>query len=275
MINVIIIKKGCHMLTIGFIGAGNMAQAMIKGWSGNQEIQQVVYSPHAGQKVADDLHIEAKSSALEVWLASDLVVLATPPDQLAAVARELQPGILIKPSVIVASVLGGISLEQLHKSLGNTVVVTRALPNVNVAVKYGYTALAFDEQVDADIKGAVAALFLELCRTDELTEEQFGAASAIAGSGPAFVAAFTEAFKEAGIAKGLDEEVAAKLAEQTVAGTAQHMTQAKKVPLDLANEVMTPGGSTAAGFDVLTQGGLNQLVLDTITATMAKNAEFE
>lgn len=263
------------MLTIGFIGAGNMAQAMIKGWSGNQEIQQVVYSPHAGHKVAESLHIEAKDSALEVWLTSDLVVLATPPAQLEAVARELQPGILIKPSVIVASVLGGISLNQLHKALGKTVVVARTLPNVNVAVNYGYTALAFDADVDADIKGAVAALFLELGRTDELTEEQFGIASAIAGSGPAFVAAFTEALKEVGVTKGLTDEVAAKLAEQTVAGTARHMAQTKKAPLDLANEVMTPGGSTAAGFDVLTKGGLNQLLLDTITATMVKNAEFE
>lgn len=263
------------MLTIGFIGAGNMAQAMIQGWSGNPEVQLTVYSPNSGKKVANELGITAEDSAMAVWLKSDLVVLATPADQLAATAKTLQPAILMKPSVIVTSVLGGISLAQLHEALGAQLIITRALPNVNVAVKYGYTALAFDKDTDPDIKGAVAALFLEFGRTDELAEENFGAASAVAGSGPAFVAAFTESLKQAAIKNGLTEEIAARLAEQTVAGTARYMIQAKKTPLTLANEVMTPGGSTAAGYDVLQKGDLNQLVLDTIAATMAKNAEFE
>ncbi|SCC06017.1 pyrroline-5-carboxylate reductase family protein [Weissella bombi] len=263
------------MLTIGFIGAGNMAQAMMQGWSGNPEVQLTVYSPHSGKQVAQKLGITAKDSAMEVWLASDLVVLATPADGLEATAKELQPAILMKPSVIVASVLGGISLAQLHQALGEQLIITRTLPNVNVGVKYGYTALAFDADTDPDVKGAVAALFLEFGRTDELPEEQFGAVSAVAGSGPAFVAAFTEALKQAAMKNGITEEIAARLAEQTVAGTARHMIQAKKTPLTLANEVMTPGGSTAAGYDVLQKGDLNQLVLDTIAATMAKNAEFE
>ncbi|MBC6498238.1 hypothetical protein H7R52_01910 [Weissella confusa] len=67
------------------------------------------------------------------------------------------------------------------------VLIARTLPNVNVALKYGYTALAFDDTMDADIKGAIAALFLDFGRTDELPEEQFGAVSALAGSGPALL----------------------------------------------------------------------------------------
>ena len=145
------------MLTIGFIGAGNMAKAMMQGWSGNADIRQVVYSPNSGAQVAAELGLEAKQSALDVWAESDMVVLAMPPAQLEAVAKELQLGIMMKPSVIVASVLGGVSLATLHAAFGEHVMVARTLPNVNVALKYGYTALAFDTDMDQDVKGAIAA----------------------------------------------------------------------------------------------------------------------
>ena len=235
------------MLTIGFIGAGNMAKAMMQGWQGNAEIRQVLFSPHSGEKVAAELGLEAKQSALDVWAESDMVVLAMPPAQLTDVAKELQLGLMMKPGVIVASVLGGVSLAQLHAALGPNVLIARTLPNVNVALKYGYTALAFDDTMDADIKGAIAALFLDFGRTDELPEEQFG----------------------------INPETAERLAQQTVIGTARHMEEFKKDPMTLAHEVMTPGGSTAAGWQVLEDGHLNQLVADTINATMKKNAEFE
>lgn len=263
------------MLTIGFIGAGNMAKAMMQGWQGNAEIRQVLFSPHSGEKVAAELGLEAKQSALDVWAESDMVVLAMPPAQLTDVAKELQLGLMMKPGVIVASVLGGVSLAQLHAALGPNVLIARTLPNVNVALKYGYTALAFDDTMDADIKGAIAALFLDFGRTDELPEEQFGAVSALAGSGPAFVAAFAEAMIQAGVQAGINPEMAERLAQQTVIGTARHMEEFKKDPMTLAHEVMTPGGSTAAGWQVLEDGHLNQLVADTINATMKKNAEFE
>ena len=106
------------MLTIGFIGAGNMAKAMMQGWQGNAEIRQVLFSPHSGEKVAAELGLEAKQSALDVWAESDMVVLAMPPAQLTDVAKELQLGLMMKPGVIVASVLGGVSLAQLHAALG-------------------------------------------------------------------------------------------------------------------------------------------------------------
>ena len=118
-------------------------------------------------------------------------------------------------------------------------------------------------------------MFLDFGRTDELPEEQFGAVSALAGSGPAFVAAFAEAMIQAGVQAGINPETAERLAQQTVIGTARHMEEFKKDPMTLAHEVMTPGGSTAAGWQVLEDGHLNQLVADTINATMKKNAEFE
>jgi pyrroline-5-carboxylate reductase len=264
------------MLTIGFIGAGNMAKAMMRGWQKvGDELTQVVYSPNSGQTVASELGLQYVSTPEEVVLASDMVVLAMPPSQLSRVAERLRTVMLMKPGVIIASVLGGVSLKQLHNALGSQVSIVRALPNINVALTAGYTALAYDNGTDAELKGAVAGLFLALGRADELPEEQFGAVSALAGSGPAFVAGFVRALTEAGVANGIDADIALTLAKQTVLGTLQNMKEFDKTPQALADEVMTPGGSTAAGWQVLQERGLTAMVGETIAATMKKNAEFE
>jgi pyrroline-5-carboxylate reductase len=262
------------MLTIGFIGAGNMGQAMMQGWAPNQEIKQLVYSTtiEKSEAVAKKIGGEARGSIMELWLESDMVVVAVPPVALDKIAVQIKQAAMLKPSVILTSVVGGVDLANLHQTFGEQLMIVRALPNINVALRYGYTALAFDATVDADTRGAIAMLFLDFGRADEYPEEQFGAVSALAGSGPAFVAAFTEAMMKSGVAAGIDAEKAESLAVQTVAGTGKNMIDLKKTPTDLANEVMTPGGSTAAGYDVLSVD-LDALVRATIDATMIKNAE--
>lgn len=262
------------MLTIGFIGAGNMGQAMMQGWAPNKEIKQLVYSTtmKKSEAVAAKIGGEARGSIMELWAESDMVVVAVPPTALADIAPEIKQWGMLKPSVILTSVVGGVELETLHEQFGQQLMIVRALPNINVSLRYGYTALAFDATVDADTRGAIAMLFLDFGRADEYAENQFGAVSALAGSGPAFVAAFTEAMTKAGVAAGIDAEKAESLAIQTMVGTGKNMVDLKKTPMELANEVMTPGGSTAAGFDVL-KTQIDGLVRETIDATMIKNAK--
>lgn len=261
------------MLTIGFIGAGNMGQAMMQGWAPNQEIKQLVYTTtiEKAETAAKKVGGEARGSIMELWAEADMVVVAVPPTALDAIAPEIKQLALLKPGVILTSVVGGVELETLHAKFGQQLMIVRALPNINVALRYGYTALAFDATVDADTRGAIAMLFLDFGRADEYLEEQFGAVSALAGSGPAFVAGFTEAMMKAGIAAGIDADKAESLAVQTVAGTGKNMVDLKKTPTELADEVMTPGGSTAAGYGVL-MAQLDGVVRNTIDATMIKNA---
>lgn len=262
------------MLTIGFIGAGNMGKAMMQGWAQNTEIKQLVYSTTIAksESVAQEIGGEARGSIMELWAESDMVVVAVPPTAIADIAPEIKQMAMLKPGVVLTSVVGGVDLETLHANFGEQLMIVRALPNINVALRYGYTALAFDAAVDADTRGALAMLFLDFGRADEYTEDQFGAVSALAGSGPAFVAAFTKAMTKAGVSAGIDTEKAESLAVQTMAGTGKNMIDLKKTPMELANEVMTPGGSTAAGFDVL-KTQIDGLVRETIDATMIKNAQ--
>lgn len=265
------------MFKIGFIGAGNMAQAMMQGWSklDANQVTQGAYVRHQLPEQTQAWQVEPFQSISEAALVSDMLVLATPPTALTAIADELKPILAAMPHKIVFSVLGGISVSMLEEALGRQAKIVRALPNVNVAVRQGYTAMYAGSQITAEEKGAVFALLAELGRVDEMPEAEFGAVSALAGSGPAFVAGFIQALTEAGKAAGLDEEMAAKLSVQTFRGTVDKMRQDDLKALDLAQLVMTPGGSTAAGWEVMQAGNLNGLVTNVIHATMQKNAEFE
>ncbi|MCM0583230.1 pyrroline-5-carboxylate reductase [Weissella diestrammenae] len=260
------------MLNIGFIGAGNMAQAMIKGWSQLDEVHQVVYAPHSGQSVAENMQIDFATTAEALVKQSDLIVIATPPTHLAAVAQEINSVVTGK---VIISILGGISLSTLMTHFDSSDLLVRALPNVNVAVQQGYTAMAVNPAVDDEVKGAVFGLLTVLGRVDELPETQFGAVSALAGSGPAFVAGFVQAMTQAGLAAGVQPDIAEQLAVQTAQGTLDKMVHEKLTPMALAEQVMTPGGSTAAGWDVLQTKDITALMTQVIQATMAKNAEFE
>ncbi|GJM48341.1 pyrroline-5-carboxylate reductase [Weissella soli] len=263
------------MLTIGFIGAGHMAQAMIKGWRDLAEVRQIVYAPNSGAAVAEQLQIEAVASIEETFMQSDLLILAMPPKALAEVAPTLQMLLMLAPQKIITSVLGGVSISSLQAALGSQAQVVRTLPNVNVAEKEGYTAIAFAGTLDAATRGAVFGLFTYFGRADELPEEQFGAISALAGSGPAFVAAFVNALSAAAVAQGIESEVADKVALQMVNGTMKVLSKHEQTPTESAHSVMTPGGSTAAGWSTLESEGFAKTIAKTIAATMQKNSEFD
>lgn len=265
------------MFKIGFIGAGNMAQAMIKGWShlDREQVQQVVYARHSAKAVAEELRIQAMPDMETLAQESDMIILATPPTALDDIANQIRSVVAYAKNKIVVSIMGGISLQTLQTAFGAQTKLVRALPNVNVAVDEGYIAMAAGQTLNPDEKGAVFAILAELGRVEEYSEAQFGAVSALAGSGPAFVAGFVQALTEAGRQAGLENETSSKLAQQTIQGTLQKMATEEIIPLELAHQVMTPGGSTAAGWEVMQERDINQMMDAVIQATMKKNAEFE
>ncbi|MDR0899185.1 MAG: NAD(P)-binding domain-containing protein [Lactobacillaceae bacterium] len=249
-------------MKIGFIGAGNMAQAMILGWRDHHEIS--IFSPNTGLEAAAELKVEFKpTEELATW--ADLVVVATPVDALEEVAPYLQQ------AKVVVSVLGGISLKTLRSLIENAGLV-RALPNVNVSKKVGFTALAFEKdfaQVDTYLD-----LFNQLGTAEIIDEDKFAAVSAVAGSGPAFVAGIIQSYAFSAERVGLDGTTALKLSLQTFIGTLFQMP----VDADLqsvADAVMTPGGSTEQGFKSLKNSDINDVFQQMLQATIDKNNSAE
>lgn len=259
------------MLSIGFIGSGNIAQAIIKGWRGNDEINQLVYSKNNGAKVAEELGIASRISILELWQDSDIVLLAVPKSALSEIQAQLNMAAMVKPSVIVTSLIDGVSLAELQDIFGDQTIISRAVPNINVSTRSGYTGLSFPEGIDEEIRGAIAMLFLELGRVDEFTEEQLPAVSAIASAGPAYVAALADILANTALENGIDVQRAVSMAEQTFYGTATTMRQLQQSPNSIEVAASPADGGTEAALEHLAEGGFVELLKDAIAVAQDKS----
>lgn len=249
----------------GFIGAGNMAQAMIKGLIKNGVATHdiIVSSPSSAAKLSNDLDIVAADLTTTIQQ-SDLVVLAFLPKQLATILADHVAHFKDKLTI---SVLAGVTLTQLHQVLPDAQLV-RSLPNVNSTINQGCTAIAFSHNVTVDNQQKTTQFYTKLGTVNVLPEEQFLTFSAIAGSGPAYVFNFIDALIAAGMANGLDAQTAQNITIQTLLGSSQMLQQSQRSPQEWMNIVASPGGSTRAGLDSLTAQHFNNVIKQAIDITV-------
>lgn len=250
------------MAKYGFIGTGNMAQAMIKGLlaRGVAPADIAVASPHTAVKLAQEWGVKALS-AQQLIHVCDVIVLAFLPNQLAAVSETLVFG-----DKLVVSVLAGVTVDQLAAATGTNQVV-RTLPNVNVAINQGVTAYA-TTALTTEHATIFKDCLVQLGTALAVPEDQFAAFSAVAGSGPAYVFKFIDALAKAGVANGLAADLATNIATQTVLGSAQMLAASGQSAQVMQDTVASPGGSTRAGLDDFEQQQFDAVVAHAIKATV-------
>ena len=250
------------MIKYGFIGTGNMAQAMIKGLLGKGVSANniAVSSPRSAAKLTEKWGV-ISLSAQKLIDESSLIVLAFLPNQLENVTAKLD-----FQDKLVVSVLAGITLEQLISATHTTQIV-RTLPNVNVAINQGVTAFSKTELTTTN--STTFKIFSDyLGSSVVLAESQFAIFSAVAGSGPAYVFKYIDALAQAGIANGLEAELATDIATQTVLGSAKTLALSTQTAKELQNAVTSPGGSTRAGLDDLDTQNFDDVIAHAIKATV-------
>jgi pyrroline-5-carboxylate reductase len=242
-------------MVVGFIGSGNMAAAMARGWAG--EVEGMLFSDGGSGRaaaLAAELGSEAATNA-EVAERADLLVLAVKPAQLEAVAGELAS------ARQVVSILAATSLERLRGAFPGAEVL-RVMPNVGVEVRQGVLCIAGEASVQAREKLAV------LGHVVELPDADFDEATAIMGCTPAYVALAVEALADAGAAAGLDAELARELVVETTAGTAELLRA--RHPADVRRAVTSPGGSTEAGLEALDREGARRAFEAAVEASLER-----
>ncbi|MDA0168051.1 pyrroline-5-carboxylate reductase [Solirubrobacter taibaiensis] len=235
------------MTVVGFIGAGNMASALARGW-GDPVLASDSGSGRAAALVAE-LGGEALSNA-EVFARADVVILAHKPYQLAAVADP------IRTDTLIVSILGGTPVAELEAAYPDAPVI-RVEPNVATAVGAGVTLLAASERPEAAI---ARELFGRVGKVVELPEHLIDVAGAVSGVGPAYWALIAEAWADSAIRHGIPAPLAATLVAETMAGTAALLTQTDT--LTLRRGVTSPGGSTARGLAALERGGVRRALAE-------------
>ena len=263
--------------TVGLLGAGNIASAMVSGWvRADPAMAERILVTDRGSGRAAQLaerdgvrHVAANADLVRE---ADIVVLCVKPVDVERVLREVTD--LVTPAKAIASVAAGVRTATLETILDVDAPVFRFMPNVGVKVGAGTLAYSAGRFTNTAAEQSVRGTFALLGEVVELDERLFDAATALSGSGPAFLGLILEAFEDAGIVSGLAYGDARRLLLSTVAGTAELLRADDLACSALRRMVTSPGGTAAAGLAEMERHGVRGAVIDGVVAAMRRAGEL-
>ena len=244
-------------MKIGFFGAGKMAQGIL---SAMDDPSSVILS-----SVDDNRNVEIAKTC-------ELIFLAVRPQDVDAVAAEVKPLLTARQTVV--SIVAGKTLKKLRQALGAKVNLIRVMPNLALRAGAGMCAICPGPRAPKKHLAEVERILGGAGATVVLKEKDFDAVTALSGSGPAYFAYMEEAMVEGGVKLGLKADVARKLAEQTMLGTAAYLRQSGTDLGEFISGVATKGGTTAAGMDVMRASDVKDVVANTLAAAARRSAEL-
>ena len=267
------------MSTIGFIGSGNMAEALIKG-----TLAAGVYAPtdvfisdvrrERLEELADRYGIRPCESNTQVVQQSETVVLSVKPqvmsDALGSIASHGNDGTLF------VSIAAGIRVAKIAGALGDVPII-RVMPNTPALIGEGASALYANEKAKPLLDKALSVFSAVGKAVVVGDEDLIDAVTAVSGSGPAYFFLLMEAMTDAAVALGLPSDVARNLVLQTAKGAGLLAAEADKsdeTPALLRRKVTSPGGTTEAALKVFTAGGFQKLLTDALTAARDRSREL-
>jgi pyrroline-5-carboxylate reductase len=264
--------------TIGFIGAGNMAETLLSGLiSSNQSRPEGITCSDVRPKRLDQLKerygIRTTSDNKAVIQASDIVIYAVKPQIIAEVLKETAESLTI--SKLVISIAAGVPLAAIESLIHKDLRLIRAMPNLCVAVKEGATAIAAGAHAKAEDIDLAMAIFNSVGRCVFLKENYLlDAVTGLSGSGPAYIFLIVDALADAGVKMGLSRSDARELASQTVLGAAKMLLETNLHPGELKDMVTSPGGTAIAGLHTLEKGGLRTTLINAVEAATLRAKEL-
>lgn len=262
---------------VGFLGSGNMGEAIIKG------LLQAGLVPAASiaatdaradrlQQMARQYGIRAAASNREMVDEADVVILAVKPQIMGAVLQEVAGS--VSRAKLLISVAAGVPVSALRAGLGKPARLIRVMPNTPALVLEGVTAIARSEELDAGDLELAQELFAAVGRVVVLDEEALDAVTGLSGSGPAYVAIVIESLADGGVRMGLDRATAMILATQTVLGSARLILETGMHPAQLKDMVSSPGGTTIAGITALEEGSVRRTFISAVERATLRSREL-
>ncbi len=265
-------------LTIGFVGAGQMATALAKGFlaAGTLSPASIVARdvvPAAGERFVEVTGGRLVSSTRDVAQESNVIFLAVKPQQMEAALADLQD--VIRPDHLIVSIAAGVSLKTMAAGLSQDTRLIRVMPNTPCLVGSGASAFSRGANATNDDAALVQKLLSNVGLAVEVPEKLLDAVTGLSGSGPAYVYQIIEALSDGGVRMGLPRDTATKLAAQTVLGAAQMVLTTGQHPGPLKDAVTSPGGTTIAGLHELERGGLRGILMDAVEAATERARELD
>ena len=265
-------------MALGFLGAGNMGEAMIRGLlSAKLRLpeQVVVYdaAPGRGEDLRRRFGVVSARSVGEMLGACDTVVVAVKPQVLSSVLSGISRDAARGKTFV--SIVAGAKISFYEKALGEGANIVRTMPNTPALVGMGSTGIFFPPSVGGATRQEVLALFSSFGTVAEMPrEELLDAVTALSGSGPAYAFLFLEALADGAVRAGMGRAEASLLAASTLEGAARMVRETGKHPAELKDMVMSPGGTTAAGVAALERGAFRATVMDAVLSAWQRCREL-
>jgi pyrroline-5-carboxylate reductase len=263
--------------TIAFLGAGNMAEALVKGLlrahvATPSEILCADRRAERGPELTHKYGVRFTTDNLAAAREAGIVVLSVKPQAMNKLLEEIKPA--LDQSKLVISIAAGVPIEAIERKVGHGVRIIRTMPNTPALVGAGATALAPGEHAtEADLTQA-RALFEAVGMAVVVEEPLLDAVTGLSGSGPAYIFLIIEALADGGVKAGLARDQAQELAAQTVLGSAQLLIETGEHPGRLKDQVTSPGGTAIAGLHTLEAGGLRTTLMDAVEAATDRSREL-
>jgi pyrroline-5-carboxylate reductase len=255
-------------------GCGKMGSALLDGWleRGTPSSDIVVIEPAAPVAASDGLRVVKGANDVPAGFKPDVVVLAVKPQQMDAAL----PPLATHSQAVFLSIAAGRTLASFARSLGEDAAVVRAMPNTPAAIGRGITVAVSNAKTTAAQREACGGLLAAVGTVEWVEDEALmDAVTAVSGSGPAYVFLLAETLAEAGVAAGLPQALAERLARATVAGAGELLQRSREPASTLRENVTSPGGTTFAALQVLRGAdGMPNLMARAVAAATARSREL-
>lgn len=264
------------MKKIGFIGAGNMATAIINGLiaqnNGKFDFINVFDVSEEKCTLMSKLGVSVLSSGVDVVENSDIVVLAVKPQNYAEVLEELRPSVSEKKTFV--SIAAGISIGYVQKALDCCCPVVRVMPNTPLLLKKGATALCPSENISDEDRETVYNMFAGSGVCEYITESHMNEIISVNGSSPAYIYLFAKAMADYAQSKNISYESAMNLICATLEGSAAMLRESGDSPDVLIEKVSSKGGTTIAALEKLREHGFTQAIAEAMEACTKRAEEL-
>ena len=264
-------------MKIAFVGGGNMGEAMLTAVLGkklavNKDIAVIDISEARRHYLMQKYFVAVSANNLDTISGKDIIILAIKPQTLHIVMAEMKGH--IKPEQLVISIIAGARLNKLTEGLNHHSIV-RSMPNTPAQIGEGVTVWTTTKEVTEEHKKTAGAILGAMGKEFYVSDEgMLDMATAVSGSGPAYLFYFIEAMTDAAVKIGLPREMVKEMVLGTVLGSSHLVAQSGKEPAELRKMVTSPGGTTAEAIQTFEKGNFSNLVYQAIKAAYEKSQKL-
>lgn len=262
---------------IGFIGAGNMAKAIVGGIvkAGLVTSENIIMSGLSKENLEEvkrNYKVEVTTDNKLVAKKSDILILAVKPNIYPIVINEVKD--FVKETVIIVTIAAGKSIESIEKAFEKELKVVRTMPNTPALVGEGMTAVCPNKHVTDEDINEILKLLSSFSKVEIISESLIDAVTSVSGSSPAYVYMFIEAMADAAVLQGMPRDKAYKFAAQTVLGSAKMVLETGIHPGALKDMVCSPGGTTIEAVAELENKGFRSAVISAMNKCYNKSKDM-